>query len=630
MPDASWYWHRLRAMDVRETAHHVRRRMRQRADRNLAVSWSAPRLEHVPVFPRLPESPAPEPLRADLDRLVDELLRGRWKALGHLELLLDDPPRWHRDYLRGVDLTTTESAFGLDHRALPEGADVRLMWELSRWQILVRLAQAAFVLDRRDAAATCLRWLSDWTATNPPFVGWNWTSALESGIRLIQIAWIDALLRAARGADEEDQHRLADLVQRIVPPHVWFTSRYRSFGSSANNHLLGELSGLIVAAIRWPLAQTWSCALATLVAEWEQAVMTQFAEDGGNREQALNYHLFAWELCRHTSAALEAASMGPRPAVAQRLQRAAAFYAAVQVAEDPWDYGDSDGALVAPLWEGETSPQRQWRAWMVGGPEGATLRYWLGAAPPQTTASAPGVAQVIDEAKAAYFPQSGIAISRPGDWTVRWDLSPLGFLSTAAHGHLDVLHLSIWRRGVALVVDPGTGAYYSDPELRRYLASAEAHNGPRPDGMPLARRAGTFLWAGRHDPPALARKNGRLEAVLESGRTTLRRALSWVNESEALEVLDSVEGPVDRSFSVRWQLAPGSTLADDGPRRYRVGRGGVTIVIEAGDEWDDLEIGRGLVSPHFRSTAEAPFLLLRSVARAGKLRPCRTTFRCAS
>ena len=31
---------------------------------------------------------------------------------------------------------------------------------------------------------------------NPPYRGWNWTSALEAGIRLIQFTWIDALLGA--------------------------------------------------------------------------------------------------------------------------------------------------------------------------------------------------------------------------------------------------------------------------------------------------------------------------------------------------------------------------------------------------------------------------------------------------
>ena len=41
----------------------------------------------------------------------------------------------------------------------------------------------------------------------------------------------------------------------------------------------------------------------------------------------------------------------------------------------------------------------------------------------------------------------------------------------AAHGHLDVLHVSLWLRGVAMVIDPGTGAYHADKQLRNWLAS---------------------------------------------------------------------------------------------------------------------------------------------------------------
>jgi hypothetical protein len=72
------------------------------------------------------------------------------------------------------------------------------------------------------------------------------------------------------------------------------------------------------------------------------------------------------------------------------------------------------------------------------------------------------------------YPESGMVIWQEGDWFLRWDLSPLGYLSTASHGHCDALHLSLWYRGQAVIIDPGTGAYYTDKRLRDYLASWEA------------------------------------------------------------------------------------------------------------------------------------------------------------
>src|SRR5213594_3991200 len=297
MSRLSWYWHRLRAMSPAEVVLHVRKKLRQRADARQLPDWSALNLQPAGNFPRLPRpEDAPPILRDALQRDVEDILAGRWKAFGHLDLKVDDPPKWHCDYLIGKDFATNESAFKLDHRALPGGGDVKLIWELSRWYQLVRLAMAAYVLGDKRAEAKCVEWLEDWVKHNPPYVGWNWTSALEAGLRLIQFTWIDALLGApsSSSARTEDtnapsrssalQSRLEALRRAILPPHVWFAWRHQSFGSSANNHLLGELAGCIVATVRWPELAQYGAPLAELQPRWSQEVLAQFAHDGGNKE----------------------------------------------------------------------------------------------------------------------------------------------------------------------------------------------------------------------------------------------------------------------------------------------------------------------------------------------------------
>jgi hypothetical protein len=97
-----------------------------------------------------------------------EILHGHWRAFGHLDLKVDTPPCWQHDYLAGQDLATTESAFKLNHRSLPGGVDIRVLWELNRWQQLTRLAMAAYVLGEEKPGTTCLAWLQDWNERNPP------------------------------------------------------------------------------------------------------------------------------------------------------------------------------------------------------------------------------------------------------------------------------------------------------------------------------------------------------------------------------------------------------------------------------------------------------------------------------
>ena len=130
----SWYWHRLRAMSLAEMGGHARNQLHQFTDAQRERNWEKLRLETSSSFPRLPQpAAAPLELREALLREVEDILHGRWSAFGHLEIKVDDPPRWQKDYLVGKDLATTECAFKLNHRELPGGADIKLIWELSRW-----------------------------------------------------------------------------------------------------------------------------------------------------------------------------------------------------------------------------------------------------------------------------------------------------------------------------------------------------------------------------------------------------------------------------------------------------------------------------------------------------------------
>ncbi len=645
MSNLSWYWHRLRAMSPAEMALHARKKLRQLADARRLPDWGTLSLEASGGFP-VPPRPdkAPVELQEALRRDSDNIVAGRWKAFGHLDLNVDDPPKWHCDYLVGKDLATTESAFKLDHRALPDGADIKLIWELSRWHPLVRLAMAAYVLGDERAAGKCVLWLEDWVKHNPPYRGWNWTSALEAGMRLIQFTWIDALLgapssRSARidvthapSGSSALQSRLAALRQAILPPHLSFAWRHRSFGSSANNHLLGELTGCIVATVRWPALAKWSASLDVLQRLWEREVLAQFAEDGGNKEQALNYQLFSWELCWQARLALLASGRAVSQSVEDRLNHAAGFEVDVRSETETWDYGDSDNAYVTPFFLGEATMTSEWHKWMENKIGSPAFDYWL-AKPPRAQINA----ELVDGTPSERcFPCAGIANYRGFFWTLRWDLSPLGYLGTAAHGHLDALHLSIWFKNVAFIVDPGTGAYYAEPGLRTWLASRAAHNAPCPAGNEQPSRLGPFLWAENHRPPAVSHEGRMTIGVLSLIGQQLRRAIAPLPHGSGWSVKDECLGKDGRlmDFTVRWQFAPETCVKRLDARRFLLKRHEVQIEIQVSEGWSEAVLVEmdglphtslaaakvsadfeGIVSPAFRRTARAPFLKL--IAKPG-------------
>ena len=370
MADLNWYWRRLRAMEPAEVALRLRNKWFafQDAKRDL---WPTVDLTPGSAFPKLHDpSVAPKPLRESLKRDAERVAAGRLRFFGHLGVQADTPPNWQCDYIAGVDVSTDQSAFKLNPRELTDGAAIKSVWEPSRWYGPVRMAQACWGRGNRRSGELCLDWREDWVANNPPYTGWHWTSALESGMRLVAFTWIDAFLMAFEGREPGDlAKRLTKLRADILPAHAWFTWRHRSFGSSANNHLLGELCGLALANARWPGLAKLGTGLAKLGTLLERETLRQFHRDGGNFEQALNYQFFAWEFCWEARQALAAVGALPpvrRDRIAARLGQAARFFREVEVPSAPWDYGDSDDAFVMPWFADESRATAEWWQWIAG------------------------------------------------------------------------------------------------------------------------------------------------------------------------------------------------------------------------------------------------------------------------
>ncbi|MFN7140561.1 MAG: heparinase II/III family protein, partial [Limisphaerales bacterium] len=339
-------------------------------------------------------------------------------------------------------------------------------------------------------------------------------------------------------------------------------------------------------------------------------VLAQFARDGGNREQALNYQLYSFEFCWQARMALQSAGRQLALEVEERVKRAAGFFVVVQAESDYWDYGDSDSAFVTPFFDKD--PATEWRQWFAESNKSPALQFWLGEAP-QPKISAEKIASDW-----TLFPETGIAVNRTDDWFLRFDLSPLGYLSTAAHGHLDALHLSIWFKDVALIVDPGTGAYYADKELRSYLASWNAHNPPHPGDLNFPKRLGPFLWSEHHARPEWESEADALIGSLKLPSARLQRNIRKLQNGWQVE--DACHG--GENFVVHWQFAPGTALTRIGAHTFSAERKNIKITIELSANWKIETEGApthqiGTVSPSFRNVTSAPWLRLVASSQPG-------------
>lgn len=456
----------------------------------------------------------PIPREFDVQRYeaaADRVLAGTYRVFAMRDVPLGFPPRWNRDPKTG---RTAPMVFGktLDYRDESLVGDIKYLWEPNRHLELVTLAQAWHLTRAERYAAGCRQLLESWLEQCPYLVGPNWTSSLELGIRLVNwsFAWhllggeAGPLFEGGQGA--EFRHRwLASIRQ-----HCHFVAGHLSRHSSANNHLLGERFGLLVAAVTWPLwpeSASWAEASRR---EFEAQALEQNAPDGVNREQATWYHHEVADMMLIAGCVARAGGMEFSDAYWRRWESMMEFLASIMdVSGHVPAFGDSDDACMvrfdpaadfcayrsllasAALLRGRDDFARKAGGfddktrWLLGdrAVDAAVGRSAGAAAPPVTRAFAHGGYYVL-----------GSDFDTSREVRIVADAGPLGYLSIAAHGHADALSFTASAGGRELLIDPGTFAYHTDKAWRDYFRGTSAHNTLRVDGLDQSVAGGNFLW----------------------------------------------------------------------------------------------------------------------------------------
>ena len=657
-----WYLHRLRCMSATEVSWRSADAVRKRAWRRRQVPPAAvarllvqpgPASASAPRF----QSPLPGGALAavpadDAERLLgaaDEILAGRWEVLGVTRQDMVAPD-WFLDPLSGRRAPQAEYCFSVNHRDQAVTGNVKQVWELSRHHHLTILASAyALTGDRRYAERAGYH-LRSWWQENPFLSGIHWTSGIELGIRLISWVWVRRLLDGWAGV--QDLFERNELARKQIWWHQTYLSGFRSRGSSANNHVIAEAAGQLIAALAFPWfdeSTAWADESAGLLC---RELANNTFPSGVNRELAFDYHGLVAEL--GLIAAAEADRAGrPLPdetwrSLGQMLDVAAACLDCGLRAPRQGDSDDGRALMLASpadnRWESLLALGRA----IFGAPE-----WW----PPVQ----PGVASTAVSALAGrhplphrpasrpwHFDDAGITIFRsqptgePEIWC-RCDSGPHGFLSIAAHAHADALSIEVRHRGTDILTDPGTYCYSSDPPFRRYFRSTIGHNTLEVLGRDQSTSGGPTLWT-RHAKSRLTNLDGspdggdsRWVAEHDGYRTlhprvTHRRTVEFRGEQRLIEVTDEVDATGRLAVRLAFHLGPAVEADLDGcllDLRWQDGDGGLAtaaMALPSSLEWslvrgaDDPVLG--WYSPAFGQKVPAADVIGVGFATAGS--PLRT------
>ncbi|MGQ0524904.1 MAG: alginate lyase family protein [Betaproteobacteria bacterium] len=505
-----WYFNRLRCMTPAELNHRLFQAARVRAE-----AWQRIRLLDVPAA-RLTASCQPwfhMPPAADVTGCVaaaDRVVAGRFDLFALRDIGLGTPPCWNRDPRTGVEAPLRYGKL-LNYRDERLVGDIKYLWELNRHAHLVTLAQA-YALTRERRYFDVLRLhLESWLAACPFPLGPNWSSALEAGLRLINWSTSWQLLGgASAGILAETEHadfRSAWL--RSVYQHASFIHGYFSRYSSANNHLIGEAAGLYIAALTWPhwqQADRWRTEAKHIL---EREALLQNGEDGVNLEQAVAYQRFELELLILCWRAAEANGDAYSAPFQTRIEAMLEFLASIMdVNGNVPMIGDSDDAVVVRL---DHRPRHcGFRSLLASGsllfrrPEFKKKAGELDERTRWLIKDAERLYRALDTSNVRLpvrysFPQGGYYVlgcdlETPREIRLVADAGPLGYQAIAAHGHADALSFTLSVGGLEFFVDPGTYAYHTRENWRRYFRGTAAHNTLRIDSRDQSQPGGNFMW----------------------------------------------------------------------------------------------------------------------------------------
>ncbi|HEX6489829.1 MAG TPA: alginate lyase family protein [Gaiellaceae bacterium] len=505
-----WYLARLRAMSSRELAWRASSAVAARLGprrRLAAPSWSG---QWPNSLRRLVETNG-QAFVSDAERI----------AAGELELwgrrLETDPHalEWARDPFGG-------------------GADRKPLWELNRQQHLFPLAAGALLADRPDWARLCSDQILAWIEQRPRR---SWESGYEAAHVLVAWAWTLPLV--SHVLSDEERSRIGAAYAELTAFALERPSRY----SSANNHRLAELAGLLGATAAG-VELEWE----PLWAELEREVAHQTYADGGSREQAGGYFLYVLEILWVAGVFARASgrSLGGLP---ERLEAMVGWLEAVaRVDGEPPFFGDDaeDRLLRVEYFE----PRR---AATIAGRVRALLAGELTLLP----------APVRPASRSLLLPESGLAVFRAGPAArVAVDVGELGFGSLAAHGHADALSLLLDVDCEELLRDSGTCAYAPPSSREPYRATA-AHNTVVVDGRSQAEPTGPHIWGRRFTTKVEAHRLGdefdHVRASHDGYRPVSHaRSVSFLKPG-LIVVLDRLRGPSEFEATLIWQLAAGAS-----------------------------------------------------------------------
>lgn len=411
---------------------------------------------------------------------AEKICNRTFNLLGSGDYKFEDGIKWGLDFKSGF---VWEYAFYKDIKTidLTNSADVKVPWELSRFQHLTVLGQAYWITSDEKYSKEFEHQINDWILNNPLEYSVNWTCAMDVAIRACN--WIVGYMYFNNSLVSEGFWLKFN---KSLFFHGDYIYKNLEKGYPSNNHYLSNLVGLIWVGLYFKnlnykskKINKW---LNFALKELELEMDKQVYDDGFNFEASTAYHCLTTELILYTSIFCNKNGIEFSKHFNSKLEK---------MCEVIMNIIKPNGLI--PL-IGDMDSGRFIMFTGYGDEEMRDFRYLLGVAGEyfdrddfryhalnQLAAiwMLPNIKLIKGNnhsLKSVTYPEGGIHILRNDEVYLAVRCGQNGTSGKGGHTHNDQLSFELNIKGEDFIIDPGTYVYTSNYEMRNLFRSTEYHN----------------------------------------------------------------------------------------------------------------------------------------------------------
>ena len=414
-----------------------------------------------------------------------------FNLLGSRDINLGKDIKWNEDFKTGF-IWENKFCKKIKTVDLNNCADVKVPWELSRFQHIPTLGQAYLLTDNLKYPLEFKNQIEDWIKKNPIEMSVNWTCTMDVSIRACN--WIAGyyFFKNCSKMNQEFWIKFNKILY-FHGKHIFNNLENKSKYNS--NHYLFDLAGLIWLGLYFKNIKydkedhknnpkIW---LSFGIKEFEKEMENQVNPDGTDYEASATYHCLVTELFLFTSILCSKNNIIFSKEYSDKLEKMIEFI--MNIAKPNGHIpllGDMDSGRFMILTNYGTMEKRDFRYLVALGGEyfnRSDFRFYSSnnnSQNPSFLWGSENITKIKEQStinlKSKAYKNSGYYILRNDNMYIIIKCGPNGMNGNGGHTHNDQLSFELNISDKDFIIDPGTYVYTADYKLRNLFRSTSIHN----------------------------------------------------------------------------------------------------------------------------------------------------------